>query len=442
MSEGDFGSAPAKVRELSEDERWVLANRIAASPGFAKATQLRDMLLYICKHAITEPLVELTEQEIGSRALGRRPDYDTQADNIVRVQLRHLRQKLDEYFALEGRDEPLLISIPKGSRVAVFQPRAVPVPVVVPAAVSIEMAEEASHKQILRSGLFKVTLPTLALAAAIFLLGRYSTVWSTTVPPGGDNLSSHPVWARLFEKGEQTTVVISDSSLAFAQDMLHTNLSVDDLSKGALRNLIEALSDDKMRNSLREITSRQYTSMADATVSSRLATIGSSMGSSVAVRYSRHMGIRDFNAGNIVIVGSRRGIPWVELFEPDLNFRLHVGANRQFGFLNKRPEEGESATYTTVKWPGGRYETYAIIAFVPNLKRSGDALLLEGIMMEGTEAAGEFAMSKTFAKLLADKFGATSPAQLPPFEVLLKIQAISGAPNKVDVVSWRRPDAR
>jgi hypothetical protein len=283
----------------------------------------------------------------------------------------------------------------------------------------------------------------LALAAAIFFLGRYSTGWNTAAPSTVDNLSAHPLWARLFEKSEQTTVVISDSSLAFAQDMLHTNLSVDDLSKGALRNQIEALSDDKMRESLLEITARQYTSMADATVASRLAAIGSSMESSVAVRYSRHMGIRDFNTGNFVIVGSRRGIPWVEVFEPELNFSLHVvGDNRQFGFLNKKPLAGESATYATVKWPDGRYETYATIAFVPNLKRSGDAVLLEGIMMEGTEAAGEFAMSKTFAKLLADKFGATSPAKLPPFEVLLKIQAMSGAPNKVDVVAWRRPDAR
>ncbi len=429
MSDRNNGSTTVLVKDLSEDRRWALANRIASSPGFAKAAQLRELLLYLCKQAILDPSADMSEQEIGSRVLGRRPDYDTQSDNIVRVQVRHLRQKLDEYFRVEGRDETMVVSIPKGGRAPVFQVRETPVEQP-PEPVPVQAVKVKSRRAAL-------VVLLLAFAGAAFYLGRESAVLGSRVT---GELSRDPLWARVFERNEPTTIVISDSNLAFVQDILHSDLNVEELSNGGLRKLIERVPDDKTRAILKELTVRQYTSMADATVANRLAMIGGPSGSKVTVRYSRHLGIRDLNAGNFVIVGSRRGVPWVELFEPELNFGLQIaGVGRQSGFRNKRPQAGESALYTTVKYDDGRYETYAIICFLPNLKRTGDALLLEGIMMEGTEAAGEFAMSKTFTRLLADKFGATTPEKLPPFEVLLRIQAMSGAPNKVDVVAWRRP---
>jgi hypothetical protein len=43
---------------------------------------------------------------------------------LVRVQVSQLRKKLQEYFSEEGRDEPLVIEIPKGNYVPVFRPRA------------------------------------------------------------------------------------------------------------------------------------------------------------------------------------------------------------------------------------------------------------------------------------------------------------------------------
>ena len=50
---------------------------------------------------------------------GRSPGYDTAQDNLVRVQASQLRKKLQQYFAAEGRDEPVVIEIPKGSYVPI-----------------------------------------------------------------------------------------------------------------------------------------------------------------------------------------------------------------------------------------------------------------------------------------------------------------------------------
>ena len=64
--------------------------------------------------------------EIGKHVLRRRQShFDPNTDNIVRVQARYLRKKLEEYFSSEGRDEPVLLTIPKGTYVPRFEMRSV-----------------------------------------------------------------------------------------------------------------------------------------------------------------------------------------------------------------------------------------------------------------------------------------------------------------------------
>jgi len=108
---------------LEKDERWALVLRIAESRLFSKASQLQDILLYICRRALTEADPTIREYDIGCNALGRKADFNPNEDNIVRVQISHLRKKLEEYFATEGGLEPLQVRVPKGSYLPRFQPR-------------------------------------------------------------------------------------------------------------------------------------------------------------------------------------------------------------------------------------------------------------------------------------------------------------------------------
>ena len=54
---------------------------------------------------------QIHEQEVGHQVFGRPPDYDTTADNIVRVHAWQLRKRLAEYFAKEGAGEPIILEI-------------------------------------------------------------------------------------------------------------------------------------------------------------------------------------------------------------------------------------------------------------------------------------------------------------------------------------------
>ncbi|MBN9657215.1 MAG: hypothetical protein J0H49_03505 [Acidobacteria bacterium] len=444
MNESHSTLVAANEKQLAADERWALTLRVASSKGFAKAAQLRELLLYLVRRSLTAPEGEITEQEIGCQVLGRRQDYDTQTDNIVRVQIRHLRQKLEEYFAAEGRNEPQVLTVPKGSRVPRFEVRSEPEektanPQPAAAAAIVEAAPiQPVSTRIQRA--VQIALPVLVLMIAAFLMGRVSVHQDPGAQSPAAAGSNSPLWGRLFTPGELTTLVIADSSFALLQDTLRSALTLDEYTRGGLRKLIEAEPDERLKAVLRDMSTRQHTSLADATISSRLRVIGKQLGGRVTVRYSRHMGVRDFAAGNFIIIGSKRGVPWVELFEQDLNFRLrHIGPDWRFGFANLNPQPGESASYSTMVPPNTPTESYATVGFVPNTSHTGDVLLLDGLMMEATEAAGEFCMGGGLNKLLSEKLHVKPGERLPYFEVLLKIRVVSGAPHNVEVMAWRRP---
>src|ERR1700735_550164 len=124
---------PKATDDLLNDERWQLVQRIVASPPFQKGTRLRDLLQFITEQTIHGKAHELTEQHIGNALFHKPSDYSPLEDSSVRVHARQLRLKLHEYFNEDGRDEPLILDIPKGSYAPVF--RAVPKPVIAPAPV-------------------------------------------------------------------------------------------------------------------------------------------------------------------------------------------------------------------------------------------------------------------------------------------------------------------
>src|SRR5437879_10566534 len=108
--------------DLLADERWRLVERIVSSQPFQKSARLRDLLLYISERTIHGHAHDLTEQHIGKSLYHKPSDYSPLEDSSVRVHARQLRLKLHEYFDEEGRNEPLILSIPKGSYTPVFKP--------------------------------------------------------------------------------------------------------------------------------------------------------------------------------------------------------------------------------------------------------------------------------------------------------------------------------
>src|SRR6202045_5550697 len=112
---------PLNADNLLSDERWQLVQRIVSSPPFQKSTRLRDLLQFITEQTIHGKAHELTEQHIGNALFHKPSDYSPLEDSSVRVHVRQLRLKLHEYFHEDGRNEALILDIPKGAYAPVFR---------------------------------------------------------------------------------------------------------------------------------------------------------------------------------------------------------------------------------------------------------------------------------------------------------------------------------
>ncbi len=104
-------------------QREELVRRVASSSAFERSPRLRAFFLHVCRCALDNKPEAATEHQIGICVYERPPGYNPNEDNIVRSQARLLRMKLEHYFANEGKDEAVGITIPKGRYLPVFETR-------------------------------------------------------------------------------------------------------------------------------------------------------------------------------------------------------------------------------------------------------------------------------------------------------------------------------
>ncbi len=127
MQLSGWGDVPARpTNESPADvarQREELVRRVGSSATFEKSPRLRAFFLHVCQCALENKPEEATEQQIGIHVYERSPGYNPNEDNVVRTAARLLRMKLEHHFANEGKDEPIVISIPKGRYLPVFEPR-------------------------------------------------------------------------------------------------------------------------------------------------------------------------------------------------------------------------------------------------------------------------------------------------------------------------------
>jgi hypothetical protein len=114
---------PKKALTEAARQQQELVRRVASSVTFEKSPRLRAFFTHVCRCAFEDKSEEATEQQIGIYVYGRQPGFNPNDDNIVRSQARMLRMKLEHHFVNEGKDEPVVITIPKGQYLPVFETR-------------------------------------------------------------------------------------------------------------------------------------------------------------------------------------------------------------------------------------------------------------------------------------------------------------------------------
>src|SRR5262245_12409779 len=96
--------------------------RVLASPGFARNERLSRFLRFVVEGHLEGKDRELKESLLAIEVFGRSPGYDPKQDPIVRTEAMRLRARLSEYYLNGGKDDPLVIELPKGGYVPVIRP--------------------------------------------------------------------------------------------------------------------------------------------------------------------------------------------------------------------------------------------------------------------------------------------------------------------------------
>src|SRR5581483_11932951 len=99
-------------------------DRILASPIFVNSPRMSRFLKFAVERTLAATAERIKEYVVALEVFDRSPDFDPQTDSSVRTEAGKLRAKLTRYYDTEGQEDPVLISIPKGSYAAVFADRA------------------------------------------------------------------------------------------------------------------------------------------------------------------------------------------------------------------------------------------------------------------------------------------------------------------------------
>jgi hypothetical protein len=246
----------------SSTTELALVERICRSTPFRKSARLRELLVYLCQGAPRTHGVP-SEREIGVAVFHRAADYDTNVEAIVRVQVSQLRRKLELYFLAEGRDEPIVVEIPKGGYLPIFRRRA-----------------PAGARGTPRVDLF---------------------------------------WAQFLEADRTVQVFASDGSVGMVADALGRRVTLAEHSSPSYpRALVEGLGVG-VETLIVGAAARGVTTESDARAAVEIAGACRDRGGAATIVSSRDLGVQDLDS-NAVLLGHPRSSPWLELFSARLTF--------------------------------------------------------------------------------------------------------------------------
>jgi hypothetical protein len=401
--------------------------------------------LYVCSQTLEHGVSVMHEQEIGEAVFGRPRSYDTNVDNIVRVNATGLRKRLELYYAEEGAAEEIVVEMPRGSYTPVFRRRSVVGAVTERRPNSLSVREEALVASVAQPE--PKTWGRWFWPAVSLLLGIVSAwlAWQNwALDRQTERWKAEPavqtLWGEFFVPGKETHVVLADTSFALAEDMMQRSISLNDYINYNYKRLPAAanFSADQQRD-LELVLERNNGSTGDFRAAQQILALNADPRRAV-LKFAREYTADQAKHNNLVLIGSQESNPWVGLFGDKLNFALEYDpvARRPY-VTNRKPQAGEQGVYSALdagvtKGPEPAAVGYGVIAYMPGLSGNGKALILEGTDSQATGATGEFVTSEESLAAFESKF---SGGKIPSFEILIKTSQVNGTPLRSEVVAYR-----
>ena len=451
--------------ELGKEQKIEQLEKVLHSRTLQNSENLKAFLRFVVEKTLADEHVQLKEYTIATEVFGRRSDYDPRIDSVVRVQAGRLRTKLQEYYNAEGKNDQIIIDLPKGHYHPVFS------------CPHVESAKEISASALTADGVNTNGHPTLTTAAgqpdvergaarsrtrpvalvlgglvivlivavvALYSSNRELRSQARTLDPSLNTQDFKAVWGPFVDDAESPLLVLSNPTVyRFLNDADPSSLQrrAIQLTPEQTRSLLDA---PEFRGqytggeSPRLIPSLgMYTGMGEAVGVYRLTDLLRASDKTILLRQSRQVSAADLKYRNVILLGSIYVNEWSRRLPTVENFVYTFSATIE----NRDPLPGEEREYKPQfnEQTGEMSVDYALITVKPNVSGEHAVMTLAGIFSEGTEAAAEFVTTRNHLNLLGQRLRQLGGQNAPPkyYQALLKVEVENGTPTTITLLSLR-----
>jgi hypothetical protein len=422
-----------------EEEKRAAVDKILQSQVFRNTESLRRLLRFLAEKAITGEADQLKEYSVGIDAFGKPPSYDPRQDSAVRIQVGRLRQKLSEYYQNEGKEDPIIVELPKGGFRLQFESR-----VRIPRA-DLEVVSSripAPQPAALRGKL------TIALAGALVLTLAWA-LWATVEWVGARRLTAsvraawtpelETLWSPYLQSDR--AIVLAVSSPLFVSIQGFGNYRNPNLNNWAdVENDAKLASVRRLLGEPEIFPHRLYTGTGDANALFLLGKLLGSRKDNISFARSADLSWQQFSTNNVVLVGTPRsfqdllqGMPaQLELELDSSGIRILHPQKGEPAVLNDRIGRG----YLSPTAPDDG-EVYAVITRMPGPNGAGTVASFSGNLNPGTLAAIQHFTEPRLAASLINRLRDSSGAIPRYFQVALRVRFKGGVPTETNYVLHR-----
>jgi hypothetical protein len=455
-SEEGFAQLQKHLKEIIEGE------------AFRGSERCGRFLAYAVNQAIAGRIESLKERVIGIEVFGRRADYNTSEDAIVRVTASDVRKRLKLHYRKNGIVSGIHISLPVGSyipeitrdaetRVDAFDSRLEQpsLPTLSASRAAFEDSELillpakdspfaprvlADRETVLsqKHSPFGLRALAITLAVVVVVLAAVNLALWGTVRKYGSRTKVATVsvlpWSAFFTSQHPTHLVTGDPEIVPIQAMIKSRISLMDYVNHNYIRDHNALTPE-VKQALLNAPKGDWVPPGDLQIAVDVAELARSNSRDISVQPSSKTRFSDLKTDdNFVFLGSPRSDPWVSLFNDRLDFQFLPASDSQSEIIrNVHPRPNEQPIYTPTTGTTG--ESYAIVAFVQNPGQDGQVLILAGATGEGTDVAGRLVTDLPRLSEALQKCGTPSLGPLKYFELLLRVNVMAGSSRGFDVVS-------
>jgi hypothetical protein len=353
--------------------------RIEKSHAFGSSARAKQFLSYVVGNAVKGHNELLKERSIGVNLFDREPTYITGEDPIVRVKAAEVRKRLAQYYAEEERAPEVRIEIPVGSYIPKFHwgptANATPPPSETP------VIQQGASRPKLRPWKFTVLATVLAflgIAAAYTMHQRAS-----------QKSSLEEFWAPAFTTGQPVLICLPTpvaynftSNVYMKAEQAHARPNDSETDRDNTPLQLDPDTPLKWKDTVP--VADFFVNKDDAYVAADLSNLFGRIRKSSQVRIGQDFTYEDLRNSPAVLIGVFDN-PWTIRMMSDLPivFREQGGS----GWIQEQGNSGR------IWRPEGHNQTskdLAIVARLLNSKTGQFLVIVGGLGMVGTEAAGRF----------------------------------------------------